>query len=107
MVKKVVEEAGIYYYLNGYLHREDGPAIEYINGNKVWCINGQRHRENGPAIEFINGDKYWYKNGRLHREDGPARIDYNGRKEYWYEDKCLNCSSDEELRSLIKLKLLW
>ena len=23
------------------LHREDGPAIEYSNGNKDWCLNGE------------------------------------------------------------------
>lgn len=27
------------YYLNGKLHREDGPAIEYVNGYKIWCLN--------------------------------------------------------------------
>jgi len=27
--------------LNGLLHREDGPACEYANGDKSWWINGQ------------------------------------------------------------------
>ena len=26
------------YYLNGKLHREDGPAIEYANGTKRWYL---------------------------------------------------------------------
>jgi len=52
-----------YWYLNGKLHRENGPAIEHKNGNKYWYLNGELHREDGPAIECSNGTKYWYKNG--------------------------------------------
>jgi hypothetical protein len=26
-------------------HRIDGPAIEYANGNKEWCINGKEYSE--------------------------------------------------------------
>ena len=60
------------WHLNGKLHREDGPAMEYEDGTKAWYINGKRHREDGPALEYTNGDKYWYINDKLHREDGPA-----------------------------------
>jgi hypothetical protein len=47
---------------SGKLHREDGPAVECIDGLKSWWINGKRHREDGPAID--NGDdyKWWYLN---------------------------------------------
>ena len=51
------------WYLNGKRHREDGPAIEYANGNKEWHLNGKCHREDGPAIEYAYGDKAWYLNG--------------------------------------------
>jgi hypothetical protein len=51
------------WYLNGKLHREDGPAIEHSDGDKAWYLNGQLHRENGPALEWSNGDKSWYLNG--------------------------------------------
>jgi len=27
------------WYLNGLLHREDGPAVEYADGNKEWWLN--------------------------------------------------------------------
>jgi len=47
------------------LHREDGPAVEYANGDKLWYINDECHREDGPAIEYTNGDKEWYVNGEL------------------------------------------
>ena len=49
-------------------------------GTKEWYLNGQRHREDGPAVEYANGDKYWYLNGQLHREDGPAVEKADGSK---------------------------
>lgn len=45
------------------LHREDGPAVEYANGNKQWFLNGKCHREDGPAIELAGGFKAWWLNG--------------------------------------------
>ena len=69
--------------LNGKLHREDGPAVEYPDGTKYWLLNGDIHREDGPAVEWPDGTKEWYLNGKLHREGGPA-IEYsNGTKEWW------------------------
>jgi hypothetical protein len=79
---KVFENGIRIWYLNGNLHREDGPAVEYPDGGKTWWINGKPHRENGPAIEWY-GSRYWYKNGKLHRKDGPAIEDANGEK-HWY-----------------------
>jgi asparagine N-glycosylation enzyme membrane subunit Stt3 len=71
------------WFINGKLHREDGPAIEGSDGYKAWYINDNWHREDGPAIEHSNGSKYWYINGKLHREDGPAIEHSDGTKE-WY-----------------------
>ena len=51
------------------------------------------HREDGPAIEFANGEKRWYLNGNLHREDGPAKIFTNNNKEWWLNGK--ECSEKE------------
>ena len=31
-----------WYNNDGYLHREDGPAIEFYNGDKEWWINGKQ-----------------------------------------------------------------
>jgi hypothetical protein len=53
----------------GQLHRVDGPAVEYINGNKYWFINGKRHREDGPAIEYGSGYKSWYLNDIRYSEE--------------------------------------
>jgi hypothetical protein len=69
--------------LDGVLHREDGPAIEWGDGYEVWYQHGKYHRDNGPAVEYGNGDKFWYQHGKLHREDGPAIVYHNGNKE-WY-----------------------
>jgi hypothetical protein len=57
-----------YWYKNGLLHREDGPTVEYSNGNKEWYKNGERHREDGPAIEYSNEYKEWWRNGKRHLE---------------------------------------
>lgn len=61
------------YLLNGITHREDGPAIEWADGSKIWFKNGLRHRDDGPAIEG-GWFSVWYKNGiedkssiRVHR----------------------------------------
>jgi hypothetical protein len=37
---------------SGMLHREDGPAIEYPNGNKGWFINGLKYTENEYKYEM-------------------------------------------------------
>jgi hypothetical protein len=64
-----------FWYLNGKIHREKGPAIECTNGDKCWYLNGQRHREDGPAIEFANGDKAWFLKGeRLTEEEFNERM---------------------------------
>ena len=44
----------------GQLHNEEGPAVIFASGSKVWCMNGKNHRENGPAVIYTNGEKYWY-----------------------------------------------
>lgn len=51
------------WFINGKLHRLDGPAVEWNNGTKLWYINGKLHRENGPAIEWHDGDKLWFVYG--------------------------------------------
>jgi hypothetical protein len=39
------------------------------NGDKVWKLpNGNLHREDGPAIEFLSGFKIWWINGKQYTE---------------------------------------
>ena len=52
------------WYSNDKLHREDGPAVEYADGDKFWYLNGKLHRKDGPAIEGVNEDKEWWINGK-------------------------------------------
>ena len=66
---KVTDSGDKYWYLDGKLHREDGPAVEYVNGDKPWYLNGERHREDGPAIEYDDGSNLWYLNGKKLTEE--------------------------------------
>ena len=84
---KVSPEGSKYWFLNGKLHREDGPAIEDSNDTKWWYLNGQHHREDGPAYEYSNGSKCWYLNGKRHREDGPACEWFGGSKSWYLNGK--------------------
>jgi hypothetical protein len=103
----VKDEWGICYYLNGELHRIDGPAKEYFNGDKLWYQNGELHRIGGPTLEYSNGTKWWFQNGKPHRLDGPAVECCNGDKEWGIEGKRIDCNSQEEFERYMKLKLFW
>ena len=65
---KVSPEGSKYWFLNGKLHREDGPAIEDSNDTKWWYLNDQQvteeeHRQqtqptcDGKTVE-IDGKTY-------------------------------------------------
>lgn len=57
-------------------------------GIKTWYANGQLHRTDGPAVLWPNGDHEWYKHGLLHRIDGPAGFYLNGKSiRWWYEGR--------------------
>jgi hypothetical protein len=75
------------WYVNGKQHRLDGPAVEYADGSNVWYQNGERHRLDGPAIEYASGTKWWYQNGERHRLDGPAVECADGTNEWFIEGK--------------------
>ncbi len=66
---KVYPDGTKFWYLNGKLHREDGPAIEWAEGTKSWWLNGKRHREDGPAIVRAAGYKSWWLNGARYTEE--------------------------------------
>jgi hypothetical protein len=87
MQERMVERANgdKRWYINGKLHREDGPAVESFNGDKYWYLNDKLHRTDGPALEYASGTRIWYLNGKKHREDGPAVEHADGTKSW-----CLN-----------------
>lgn len=89
---------------NGEPHCEDGPAL-HTEFEKRWYINGVLHRTDGPAWQMFQqickeggewvytdelAQERWYINGKLHREDGPAIINYLFLdKSYYLEDVSL------------------
>ena len=57
---EVDEYGGCNYYNHaGKLHRVEGPAVTYTNGDKSWWLNGCRHRIGGPAVEWANTTEWW------------------------------------------------
>ena len=65
--------------------------LNWYNFDKtLYCIaylkDGYYHREDGPAVEYLNKYKAWYKEGNLHREDGPAVVPKNDVPSWWLED---------------------
>jgi len=58
------------WYVNGKLHRLDGPAWDQLDGTKQWYVNGKLHRLDGPAIEWCDGDKEWHVDGIITTKEG-------------------------------------
>jgi hypothetical protein len=75
------------WWLNGKLHREDGPAVIYPDGSQYWYLSGDLHREDGPAVIYPDGTKKWFLNDEFHREDGPAIIYPDGTQRWYLNDK--------------------
>ena len=60
------EDGDLYYYKDPekqILHRRDGPAVIYEDGDVEYWQNGRMHRLDGPAIEWSDGSKEWIING--------------------------------------------
>ena len=53
-------------------------------GKRYW-VDGELHREDGPAWIWPDGTFEWYKKGVLHNDFGPAVIDIDGTFEYWVD----------------------
>ena len=62
------------WYVDGKLHRLDGPAIEFASGTKHWFVNGKRHRLDGPAIEYPDGTKQWFIFGEKYLDKELYRV---------------------------------
>ncbi len=73
-------------------------TVVYTNDKNQW------HREDGPAAEWLNGDKAWYINDILHRIDGPAVENSNGTESYCIMGKEF---SYEEWLAIKDFPLLW
>ena len=91
------------WYVEGKLHREDGPAVECSNGHKEWYVEGKLHREDGPAAECSDGSKAWYVEDKLHRLDGPA-IERSDGSKLWYIEEVEY--TEEEFNKKINTKTI-
>lgn len=69
LIHKIWEDGSETWHLNGFLHREVGPAVIYLNGRKEWWINGKRHRKNGPALVLPDRIFVWYLHNREYSLD--------------------------------------
>lgn len=65
----IEEDGSKFWYYEGKLHREDGPAVEYSYGTKFWYYYGNIHREDGPAVEWTDGCKAWFLVGINYLEE--------------------------------------
>ena len=57
---------------------------------KTWLVNDKIHREDGHAIEWTDGELHWFINNGRHREDGPAIIRADGTVCYYINDIILS-----------------
>ena len=76
------------YYLEKYglgIHSlMDGGEIHISDYKIVFRSNGNIHRDNGPARIWCDGDQAWYIDGELHRIDGPAVMNiYDNDEQEW------------------------
>lgn len=46
---------------------------EWPNGSKSWYLDGKLHREDGPAVERSDGSKAWYLCGKELSEEAHRR----------------------------------
>lgn len=90
----------LYWYYNGELHRDNGPAIIHrlkknpgpFGSPSEWLDkyfrHGRLHREIGPAVVNVMDNRLeWYINGKLHRDDGPAIVQPGRFVEYYKNGK--------------------
>ena len=57
-------------------------VVTYDNGNTGWYLGNEFHREEGPAIEYHDGGRVWWLNNRLvyaEYEDNTANFDISDK----------------------------
>lgn len=68
---------------NGTPHADDGLPAVHRRGEDYWYCNGEIHREDGPAVVIRVGDSLryeaWFQNGQPSRENGlPHAVEHLG-----------------------------
>lgn len=85
----------------GKSNKETGVTCEEYYGTTRWKLNGLLHREGEPAVEYSNGTKEYWKNGVPHRLDGPAVESRCGAHYWWIDGKSF---TESEYKNEINLK---
>lgn len=68
--RKIIYPYVTYWYYDGELHREDGPAIDWSDGSQFWFKHGKLHRLEGPAvISSIHGTGWYIEGIKYTQED--------------------------------------
>ena len=105
-----------YWYSNGKLHNDFGPAILLKDGTKKWYIEGveitdkESHVTRQIRISRNNNEKWFDEEGKLHRPSkgpfaGPAVVKHHKGK-WWYKhgklhnDENGNCSNNFAIESV-------
>ena len=50
------------------LHEIEGPAVVF-DDDKWWYVDGKLHRIDGPAMEYGSGTKAWYIDDKYYSEE--------------------------------------
>jgi len=53
-----------YYFRDDQPHREDGPAVVWIDGSVQYYIEGKLHRTDGPAVVHADGSGQYHVGGK-------------------------------------------
>jgi hypothetical protein len=83
----------------------------YALGQTAHYLNGELHRADGPAMSERRGANRWYWMGRKHRTDGPAVTYVDGRTEFWvhghrlapHEENVLRTTATNIVRTVLEL----
>src|ERR1700691_6204728 len=84
-------------------YREDLPEnytsiAEYPSGILEYYLNGILHREDGPAVIWPNEIGEYFLKGKFHRVDGPVIIRNGSIQKYYINDENIT----EEVEEWIK-----
>lgn len=64
-------------------HCLDGPAIVYENGDESYYVNGALHRLEGPAVNWFHNPE-WFINGKLINVNSQEEFErYLKLKAFW------------------------
>lgn len=92
-----IEHPGRYHLL----HRTDGPAVIFPDGDHAYYVEGVLHSIKGkrPAITYEDGTQEYYHHGRLHRLGGPAVVGGIDPAQYWFHGTRVFEDNSEYLRA--------